>query len=105
MNFIKVCSLDDWESVDGLGGEKEDSRTNKFKKEDCVLGFGPTGLEIIVMYQLWWWVSCYVVPDSCDPVDCSLPGASVHRFLQARILEWVAISFPAGSQHTKSLKS
>ena len=29
----------------------------------------------------------------CDPVDCSLPGSSVHRILQARILEWVAISF------------
>ena len=31
--------------------------------------------------------------DSCDPVDCSLPGSSVHVILQARILEWVAISF------------
>ena len=29
----------------------------------------------------------------CDPMDCSLPGSSVHRILQARILEWVAISF------------
>ena len=29
----------------------------------------------------------------CDPVDCSPPGSSVHRILQARILEWVAISF------------
>ena len=27
----------------------------------------------------------------CDPVDCSLPGSSVHGILQARILEWVAI--------------
>ena len=31
--------------------------------------------------------------DSCDPMDCSLPGSSVHGILQARILEWVAISF------------
>ena len=30
----------------------------------------------------------------CDPVDCNLPGSSVHGILQARILEWVAISFP-----------
>ena len=30
----------------------------------------------------------------CDPVDCSLPGSSVHGSLQARTLEWVAISFP-----------
>ena len=29
----------------------------------------------------------------CDPMDCSPPGSSVHRILQARILEWVAISF------------
>ena len=28
----------------------------------------------------------------CDPVDCSLPGISVHGILQARILEWVTIN-------------
>ena len=33
-----------------------------------------------------------VMSYSCDPVDCSLPGSSVHGILQARILEWVAIS-------------
>ena len=30
-------------------------------------------------------------------MDCSLPGSSVHRILQVRILEWVAISFSRGS--------
>ena len=29
----------------------------------------------------------------CDPVDCSPPGSSVHGILQARMLEWVAISY------------
>ena len=29
----------------------------------------------------------------CDPMDCSLPGSFVHGILQARVLEWVAISF------------
>ena len=33
-----------------------------------------------------------VQSDSCDPVDCSPPGSSVHGILQARILEWVAVS-------------
>ena len=28
----------------------------------------------------------------CNPMDCSLPGSSVHGILQARVLEWVAIS-------------
>ena len=32
-------------------------------------------------------------PTLCDPMDCSLPGSFVHGILQARILEWVAISF------------
>ena len=36
-------------------------------------------------------------PTRCDPVDCSLPGFSVHGILQARILEWVTISFSRGS--------
>ena len=36
-------------------------------------------------------------PTLCDPMDCNLPGSSVHEILQARIQEWVAISFSRGS--------
>ena len=36
-------------------------------------------------------------PILCDPIDCSLPGSSVHGILQARILEWVPIPFSRGS--------
>jgi len=32
-------------------------------------------------------------PTLCDPMDCSLSGSSIHGIFQARILEWVAISF------------
>ena len=32
-------------------------------------------------------------PTLRDPMDCSLPGSSVHRIFQARVLEWVAIAF------------
>ena len=38
-----------------------------------------------------------VVSNSLDPMDCSPSGSSVHGILQARILEWVAISFSRGS--------
>ena len=44
----------------------------------------------------WLWVrakSLQSCPTLCDPMDCSLPGSSVHAIIQARILEWVAISF------------
>ena len=36
-------------------------------------------------------------PTLCDPMDCSLPGSSIHSIHQARIQEWVAISFSSGS--------
>ena len=32
----------------------------------------------------------------CDPMDCRLPGSSVHGISQARILEWVAVSISGG---------
>ena len=37
----------------------------------------------------------------CDPVECSPSGSSVHGILQARILEWVAISYSRGSSHPR----
>ena len=37
----------------------------------------------------------------CDPMDCSLPGFSIHGILQARILEWVTISFSRGSSQPR----
>ena len=56
---------------------------------------------------------CGSLPQSClplcDPRDCSPPGSSVHGILQARMLEWVAISSSRGSSpprdQTQSLAS
>ena len=45
------------------------------------------------------------VAQSCltlwDPMDCSLPGSSVHGIFQARVLEWVATSFSRGSSQLR----
>ena len=40
-----------------------------------------------------WSEVTQLCPTLCDPMDCSLPGSSVHGIFQARGLEWVAISF------------
>ena len=40
----------------------------------------------------------------CDPVDCNPPGSSVHRILQSRILEWVAMPSPAEDLPTPGIK-
>ena len=50
-------------------------------------------LHFSSIQRWWWWLICKVVIDSCDPMDCSLAGSSFHGIFQARILEWVAISF------------
>ena len=44
-------------------------------------------------------------PTLCDPIDGSPPGSSVPGILQARVLEWVAISFSNVCMHTKLLQS
>ena len=49
------------------------------------------------------WCVCVLscVPALCNPMDCSLPGSSLHGILQARILEWVAISFSRESSQPR----
>ena len=38
----------------------------------------------------------------CNPMDCSLPGSSVHGIFQAIVLEWIAISFSRGSSQPRA---
>ena len=40
-------------------------------------------------------------PTLCNPMDCSLPVSSIHGIFQARVLEWVAISFSRGSSQPR----
>ena len=44
-----------------------------------------------------WSEVAQLCPTLCNPMDCSLPGCSVHRIFHVRVLEWVAISFSRGS--------
>ena len=44
---------------------------------------------------------CQSCPTLCDPVNCGLPGSSIHGTLQARILECIAISFSRGSSPSR----
>ena len=38
----------------------------------------------------------------CDPMDCRLSGSSIHGIFQARVLEWIAISFSRGSSRPRN---
>ena len=44
-------------------------------------------------------------PTLCDPMDCSLPDSSVHGIFQARVLEWVAVSFYPSVQFSSVAQS
>ena len=55
-------------------------------------------------YMLCYAKSLQSCPTLCDPRDSSPPGSSVPGILQARTLEWVAISFSNACMHAKSLQ-
>ena len=48
------------------------------------------------------------VAQSCptlrDPMDCSLPGSSIHGIFRARVLEWGAIAFSEGALKSEFLR-
>ena len=72
------------------------------KSQTWLSNWTATGLYIYSPWWWWWW--CEVTqscPTLCDPMDCSSPGSSIHGILQARILEWVAISFSRGSSQPR----
>ena len=64
----------------------------------------------VVIVDSVFWLSCVWVSVAkslqscltlCDPMDCSLPGSSVHGMLQAKTLEWVAMPSSRGSSQPR----
>ena len=91
--------------------------TLKFSRHDLVYNKKRkryvTALETLSLSLLWlylqWYVCMYIhvsevaqsCPTLCDPMDYSLPGSSIHGIFQARVLEWVTISFSRGSSQPR----
>ena len=63
-----------------------------------VHGFSFTFHQLASHLSEHWMSVAQSYPTLCNPMDQSLPGPSVHKILQARMLEWVAISF-SRSEH------
>ena len=70
--------------------------------ESQVSKYVTTGL-VVILWGTFFNVlgHAQLCPIHCDPIDCSPPGSSVHGIFQARILEWVAISFSRGPSQPK----
>ena len=77
----------------------------KKKKSTCfhlLCGNVPSLQKVI--HKVMTLSSCEVAqlcPTLCSPTDCSLPGSSIHGIFQARVLQWVAISFSRGSSRPR----
>ena len=56
---------------------------------------------IITYLGVLWQDFTQSCPTLCNPMDCSLPGSPIHGIFQARVLEWVAISFSKGNYRRK----
>ena len=67
--------------------------------EHVQTAFHPAFITFIIILKIIAYSGCMCVliaqsyPTLCNPIDCSPPGPSIHGILQARTVEWVAISF------------
>ena len=92
-------------SFHGIKTKEKDQRS-----KDSQLDYFSNLLSYCISFLFFWlcWVFVAYMKESesevaqssptfCDPMDCSLRGSPGHGIFQARILEWVAISFSRGS--------
>ena len=77
----KMGTIKDRNSMDLTGGENIKKRWQEYTESESEVA--------------------QLCPTLCDPMDCSLPGISVHGVFQARVLEWVAIAFSRGSSQPR----
>ena len=96
------------QAIGGLGNVKFSEYTlpefqGSTNREVLAHPSGSVSTTLVGAYLGGVWACRHLViqscPAPCDSTDCSLSGSSVHRIFQARILEWVAISFPRKSSH------
>ena len=81
----KVVGGKKWEGIDDCIHITLYKKPRRTPNQHCIINYMGVNEWVSEVAQ-----SC---PTLCDPVDCSPPGSSIHGILQARILEWVAISF------------
>ena len=96
LNFSRVVKLFITDQVAGhshasiiigkLEAKRLWSNANRILVENNFQSISESEIEVAQSY-----------PTLCDPMNCSLPGSSVHGIFQARSLEWAAISFSRGS--------
>ena len=57
----------------------------------AIYRFNANTIKLLMAFFMEFTEIAQSCPTLCNPMDCSLPGSSIHGIFQARILEWVAI--------------
>ena len=100
--YFEAASTKPWHSVIHLRVEgsylwPQSSKVRTLQEDTEMMCILDAGLSSTNTWLNFWWSEvtqfCLTL---CDPTDGSLPGSTVHRIFQARILEWAAISFSSG---------
>ena len=89
--FLETQALRREEETSGLPGGKPQRAQN-------AVVHPPQGRDFRSQF---WELNVKSCPTLYDPMDCSLPGSSVHAIFQAIVLEWIAISFSKGSSQPR----
>ena len=85
----------------GPGGLGE--KHSRQKEDDNCRGAVRNAPGMFQEHERKWSEVAQSCPTLWDPMDCNLPGSSIHGIFQARVLEWVAISFSRGSSRPRDL--
>ena len=67
----------------------------------AIYKFNANAIKLLMAFFMEFSAVAQSCPTLCNPMDCSLPGSSIHAIFQARILEWVAILEQTNKQKIK----
>ena len=100
-----IWNLEKWERWTYLQTRNGDRHREQTYKHQGGKGRSGRNWEIALTYMYCLCCCCWLVTKLCltlcDPMEWSPPGSSVHGIFQARILEWVAVSFSRGSSQPR----
>ena len=103
---LYVCVLSHVQLCDTMDCSPPGSSVHGISQKKILKQFAISSSNSVVLMHLnlqkWKW-KCFAQSflTLCGPMDSSPPGSSVHGILQARILEWIAISFSRGSSQPR----
>ena len=101
--FVQALGVGESLACCSPSGHKESDMTEQLnwrnsevcwhEKNKHILNIRKLYLLLCILYIMFVCSTVQLCPTLWDPMDCAPPGSTVHRIFQARIVEWIAISY------------